>query len=181
MMMELSSSPHDQQGSSQALRPATPRLKAGAGKSPDADQSPGCAPGAVWEECSRSHPGMAPQSQALHVRRSTGRWGVKASASGTVTAPKHGRGDLSPRKRSPERWREVNGPGRGPRAEAVRGTCSPVDGRRSPAASPSSSGSRKASQLRSQSPYGSRSTRAARPRAWQWSTMRPGKWCGRRN
>jgi tetratricopeptide (TPR) repeat protein len=30
---------------------ATPRRKAGACESPDADQSPGAAPGAVWEEC----------------------------------------------------------------------------------------------------------------------------------
>jgi hypothetical protein len=48
--------------------------------------------------------GVASQPQALQVRRSTGRRGVNASASGSVSAPKHGRGSPFPRKRSPKGW-----------------------------------------------------------------------------
>src|SRR5262245_45651676 len=45
---------------------------------------------------------MAPQSPVLYARRSTGGWGRTASASGTVTAPTHGRGNPSPRQGSPK-------------------------------------------------------------------------------
>src|SRR5215467_13574231 len=45
---------------------------------------------------------MASQLQALQARRSTGTWGRTASASGRVTAPKHGRGNPYPRKGSPK-------------------------------------------------------------------------------
>ena len=88
-------------------RSATPRPRPGAGKSPDADQSPGPAPGAVWEECCRSYRGVASQPQALQVRRSTGCWGRTARAPGRVTAPKHERGNLYPRKGSPQGWYDM--------------------------------------------------------------------------